>query len=211
MRVNVLDGCRGSSPLTRGKRDRFGQLVLLWGLIPAHAGKTSFGWESKCSLPAHPRSRGENAARLAVTVDHEGSSPLTRGKRGHPGSPLRHTGLIPAHAGKTTCGRAPRSACRAHPRSRGENVNEVLARRGDLGSSPLTRGKRRRTRFTSSRCGLIPAHAGKTGVTMRIGRVYTAHPRSRGENPLDGMVTRLSRGSSPLTRGKHFAPFMRGC
>ena len=73
----------------------------------------------------------------------EGSSPLTRGKPGSDGKASCRWGLIPAHAGKT--GRAGRRAGDggAHPRSRGENVDEL------------------RERFEDA--GLIPAHAGKTG------------------------------------------------
>ena len=50
----------GSSPLTRGKRiarTRFGSQI---GLIPAHAGKTVNTQAPRISVPAHPRSRGEN-------------------------------------------------------------------------------------------------------------------------------------------------------
>ena len=50
----------GSSPLTRGKRDRLPDLRRESGLIPAHAGKTE---------------------TLTLRVgEREGSSPLTRGK-----------------------------------------------------------------------------------------------------------------------------------
>ena len=51
-----------------------------------------------------------------------------------------------------------------------------------MGSSPLTRGKRRSVSLIHSRRGLIPAHAGKT--TTLATREYA------------------SAGSSPLTRGK---------
>ena len=51
----------GSSPLTRGKLERFARVTARGGLIPAHAGKT----------------RG----RLRCGVCVWGSSPLTRGKR----------------------------------------------------------------------------------------------------------------------------------
>ena len=71
------------------------------GLIPAHAGKTSYArsWQSR--ERAHPRSRGENPASVYLVCLLVGSSPLTRGKQ-----PMRFgkqdiIGLIPAHAGKT--------------------------------------------------------------------------------------------------------------
>ena len=73
-----------------------------------------------------------------------GSSPLTRGKRLAALWRVVAPGLIPAHAGKTTPQSTGWPDPRAHPRSRGENIDgrNLTARR--LGSSPLTRGKLRR-------------------------------------------------------------------
>ena len=51
---------------------------------------------------------------------------------------------------------------------------------------------------------LIPAHAGKTRGCRVIVRGVTAHPRSRGENIPASLKEAHDRGSSPLTRGKHF-------
>ena len=176
--------------------------MVFIGLIPAHAGKTSFdGYE--CGLRgAHPRSRGENWLLVALRVGVEGSSPLTRGKRGEgeQGGPL--AGLIPAHAGKTA--RLPHlaRARRAHPRSRGENFTFGLSNRVVTGSSPLTRGKRGRASARSSLRGLIPAHAGKTRALTQVSEHERAHPRSRGENYGTSGVPFCAMGSSPLTRGK---------
>ena len=70
------------------------------------------------------------------------------------------------------------------------------------GSSPLTRGKQ------DDGCGdenvprLIPAHAGKTTVTVLSATSRKAHPRSRGENLIGAVRTFVVTGSSPLTRGK---------
>ena len=50
----------GSSPLTRGKRDRPRRAQALRRLIPAHAGKTRSVASMSTVRPAHPRSRGEN-------------------------------------------------------------------------------------------------------------------------------------------------------
>ena len=52
------------------------------------------------------------------------------------------------------------------------------------------------------RIGLIPAHAGKTSAASRVCIVMGAHPRSRGENDLNGVEVAALAGSSPLTRGK---------
>ena len=112
---------RGSSPLTRGKP------ADAWGspdrgrLIPAHAGKTGRLQAGIKPSRAHPRSRGENPRSATDSRQLNGSSPLTRGKRGR----VRHRPdgqrLIPAHAGKTARGAVIQSWKPAHPRSRGEN------------------------------------------------------------------------------------------
>ena len=154
----------GSSPLTRGKRVIESETAPLWGLIPAHAGKTVGACRGATPAGAHPRSRGENAVIDTLIADRAGSSPLTRGKRLRVRMHAPGRGLIPAHAGKThrpavVPGRSP-----AHPRSRGENVCHAV--------------------FPSGRNGLIPAHAGKTLSASVSGPFSGAHPRSRGENGL---------------------------
>ena len=153
---------QGSSPLTRGKRWYAKRHGAYYGLIPAHAGKTSPSAPGGIASRAHPRSRGEN-----VTINQgwdrlEGSSPLTRGKRIGMTATIKGRGLIPAHAGKTQSFAAPERPRGAHPRSRGENAVLRPPGRPD--------------------CGLIPAHAGKTRSQQLSCSGRGAHPRSRGEN-----------------------------
>ena len=131
-----------------------------------------------------------------------GSSPLTRGKLAGAVAVCEPVGLIPAHAGKTVSALAGEADDGAHPRSRGENVRENRGPTGDLGSSPLTRGKHKRIATFSKPRGLIPAHAGKTRHRPCILRQPRAHPRSRGENSDGIRCSDLIAGSSPLTRGK---------
>ena len=57
--VSTIDG---SSPLTRGKPDRYVINARMHGLIPAHAGKTAPRSPRSRPAPAHPRSRGENTS-----------------------------------------------------------------------------------------------------------------------------------------------------
>ena len=71
-----------------------------------------------------------------------------------------------------------------------------------MGSSPLTRGKRRRRSRARPDRRLIPAHAGKTHTERTKTHAYRAHPRSRGENVAPCPCLTSWRGSSPLTRGK---------
>ena len=153
---------------------------------------------------AHPRSRGENLSDFGGCHEGSGSSPLTRGKRSTTVRRSPCCGLIPAHAGKTMTTGMPFEAGRAHPRSRGENPCHDHAEVSSVGSSPLTRGKRKRHKQDQLTNRLIPAHAGKTCSHAARASARTAHPRSRGENQQGIHVITDDEGSSPLTRGKHF-------
>ena len=131
----------GSSPLTRGKQHAEGWEAGGARLIPAHAGKTRARRRRRRPHPAHPRSRGENAASPACLPRAAGSSPLTRGKPHHLNARGTFWGLIPAHAGKTRAWPYAATPTGAHPRSRGENVMMTSGAGMRSGSSPLTRGK----------------------------------------------------------------------
>ena len=172
----------GSSPLTRGKLRAEDERPRREGLIPTHAGKTAKTPPWRSGNWAHPHSRGENLSFRRPDATAGGSSPLTRGKHLLPRQRDVLEGLIPTHAGKT--------------RTRDRRAE------GTRGSSPLTRGKpRMRHRATPDR-GLIPTHAGKTRAAGGEHHSGGAHPHSRGENQPVVQPGRLSRGSSPLTRGK---------
>ena len=118
-------------------------------------------------------------------------------------------GLIPAHAGKTSIERINKCGHWAHPRSRGENLTPAGRLIIDGGSSPLTRGKLWHGASVRRFGGLIPAHAGKTRLSMWITIPGRAHPRSRGENAYQSRARDIFKGSSPLTRGKHIAENLR--
>ena len=172
----------GSSPLTRGKHIPDCREFHLQRLIPAHAGKTLALDASPVSLAAHPRSRGENLISTPTTATVGGSSPLTRGKlfEAHRANLVER--LIPAHAGKTYLIAWLVDLFKAHPRSRGENIERRPRTVKWRGSSPLTRGKLGRSVHRNLTPRLIPAHAGKTGRRHRPREARWAHPRSRGEN-----------------------------
>ena len=111
----------GSSPRMRGKRAWLSSRSWGCGLIPAHAGKTSFRGRNSNGTRAHPRACGENAGLTDKSGRPLGSSPRMRGK-----PPARNTRncssrLIPAHAGKTSNPVADSIISRAHPRACGEN------------------------------------------------------------------------------------------
>ena len=151
---------------------------------------------------AHPRSRGENVPGGTKSWYQTGSSPLTRGKHVGRQSVIVSVRLIPAHAGKTPGLPLQYSITVAHPRSRGENSISDFPAFHSVGSSPLTRGKRRPRGWPARPARLIPAHAGKTSMAVWKSSRETAHPRSRGENAGTSMEDMGAIGSSPLTRGK---------
>ena len=192
----------GSSPLTRGKPNSRRFMVGVLRLIPAHAGKTDDRRRSTPAHRAHPRSRGENRDDERGECVCHGSSPLTRGKPRPRCVNSGYSGLIPAHAGKTSRGVSEDSGHGAHPRSRGENIAMHEAHLLSAGSSPLTRGKPTCTMHRARCIGLIPAHAGKTSSGGMPYAACSAHPRSRGENSHGSGTNTSVRGSSPLTRGK---------
>ena len=172
----------GSSPLTRGKRDRRFPGCVDAGIIPAHAGKTMTCFSGFTRTRDHPRSRGENFKREWKGQRIEGSSPLTRGKQHLCGVLRPRPRIIPAHAGKTSHpGNSPCTR-RDHPRSRGENTLPSCPPTPYAGSSPLTRGKHLRPVPRSPLPGIIPAHAGKTQPARPSPSSSPDHPRSRGEN-----------------------------
>ena len=117
-----------------------------------------------------------------------GSSPLTRGKRAAELFEVAVEGLIPAHAGKTRSALSLGFRAGAHPRSRGENIAAMCKENGYQGSSPLTRGKPMVGSSLPSSWGLIPAHAGKTGIFDGVFDLPRAHPRSRGENLMPSIL-----------------------
>ena len=192
----------GSSPLTQGKPQVTVEGTVEEGLIPAHAGKTLHNPAHRSASTAHPRSRGENIYSVIAAVADWGSSPLTRGKHHEPLVAAALLRLIPAHTGKTRRCCDLSRYCRAHPRSRGENLGRAGQVRPDRGSSPLTRGKHAALVGAGHDRGLIPAHAGKTIKAGTVAAIEAAHPRSRGENVVLRQLSGVTAGSSPLTRGK---------
>ena len=71
-----------------------------------------------------------------------------------------------------------------------------------MGSSPLTRGKRRLVCISHPLRRIIPAYAGKTIAGIIDYCLDKDHPRLRGENELEEEAEHEALGSSPLTRGK---------
>ena len=93
---------RGSSPLSRGIRERFTPQVLPFRIIPALAGNTRACTGSPVPWRDHPRSRGEYCGLGCHRGLGSGSSPLSRGIRSMPTERPYSGRIIPALAGNTS-------------------------------------------------------------------------------------------------------------
>ena len=156
-----VDEC-GSSPLARGTPNPTLFTPLSFRLIPARAGNTMAVMIATGSISAHPRSRGEHKLTRKGDPAHVGSSPLARGtlvKLTAAHCPKR---LIPARAGNTRCREASTCGLTAHPRSRGEHLENSTGKILVAGSSPLARGTPNILVWRVLRRRLIPARAGNT-------------------------------------------------
>ena len=130
----------GSSPRGRGKLVLCATVLVLFGLIPAWAGKTYTTCKKK-HLQAHPRVGGENPHERRRPGACGGSSPRGRGKPSGKRSLCGALRLIPAWAGKTCAVPTSRRRRRAHPRVGGENCQPQTKAQTPAGSSPRGRGK----------------------------------------------------------------------
>ena len=91
----------GSSPHTRGARERAGQGRVGRGIIPAYAGSTAPLTTATSTRTDHPRIRGEHRMAVELLKVVRGSSPHTRGAHRLPLDQLPLERIIPAYAGST--------------------------------------------------------------------------------------------------------------
>ena len=125
-----------------------------------------------------------------------------RGKASHASEPVRHSGIIPAGAGKRTSHESSGCSPRNHPRGCGEKFATVEGWHGVIGSSPRVRGKAELPKLNRDFIGIIPAGAGKrNGLATRSGAVGD-HPRGCGEKGRPAQERCKRAGSSPRVRGK---------
>ena len=109
--------------------------------------------------------------------------------------------IIPADAGSTHTVFSLFRTGSDHPRGCGEHD----ALQGDLlvqaGSSPRMRGALLLHRHPPMAFRIIPADAGSTRPSDRLGRACADHPRGCGEHVLGVRLPLLVVGSSPRMRG----------
>ena len=152
----------GSSPHTRGAPRTWQGSADLKRIIPAYAGSTPRVAGLGEGLGDHPRIRGEHGPGGGWHWNCAGSSPHTRGAPRRPAARSQGGWIIPAYAGSTPAGRFWRHTGRDHPRIRGEHASRGGSARDAAGSSPHTRGARRRRRQSRLGRRIIPAYAGST-------------------------------------------------
>ena len=175
-------------------------------IIPAYAGSTAILRPVPGRRQDHPRIRGEHRIVCLNRWVATGSSPHTRGARLGHGHLEDHPGIIPAYAGSTSSAVFACRRSRDHPRIRGEHPRRGAGPHRGAGSSPHTRGARRRQAVPGLLRGIIPAYAGSTIVVADTHAAHADHPRIRGEHARRPSMPIASPGSSPHTRGAPLDP-----
>ena len=193
----------GSSPLARGTRQAIDKAASWRRFIPACAGNSGIGVDTRVDDAVHPRLRGELSYETPCCLSFAGSSPLARGTQFFVPAGIKRNRFIPACAGNS--GAWPRLPIRitVHPRLRGELYPAVEKAIIIFGSSPLARGTRLRITKDQFRGRFIPACAGNSSRIRRITVHELVHPRLRGELIRSGWRHIVVGGSSPLARGTH--------
>ncbi len=134
----------------------------------------------------------------------EGSSPHTRGARRRQNRYAPPRRIIPAYAGSTGPRIPARPAGGIIPAYAGSTIVEEETGRKPIGSSPHTRGARRRLHRLRPRYRIIPAYAGSTVPVGYVVQDRGDHPRIRGEHPssttswtTSGRIIPAYAGSTP--------------
>ena len=131
----------GSPPHMRGKAQIHLGLLVVLGITPAYAGKSTPSHTVKQDKKDHPRICGEKTDRLKLVRNAPGSPPHMRGK-----VLIRFTGRVgvgitPAYAGKSRQKPTAQPVRRDHPRICGEKYPSGGRPHCGGGSPPHMRGK----------------------------------------------------------------------
>ena len=171
------------------------------GIIPAYAGSTTTSSPRECMSSDHPRIRGEHAIYGEAVHYCPGSSPHTRGALRAAVGAVPVEGIIPAYAGSTELLTAKKLNDTDHPRIRGEHADELHVPVLERGSSPHTRGARRKPIRGCLRVRIIPAYAGSTRRRRPPASWFWDHPRIRGEHPRRSPPRHRCQGIIPAYAG----------
>lgn len=111
-------------------------------------------------------------------------------------------GITPAYAGKSKRRALPALSPGDHPRMCGEKAAPPLSAAKIGGSPPHVRGKASRLEYTTRRCRITPACAGKRFEEHGFVIGVWDHPRMCGEKHRMPKQTEERPGSPPHVRGK---------
>ena len=178
----------------RGSHGRWNSSSSRPGIIPAHAGLTTFYSPNFEQARDHPRACGAHQSLARGAAARRGSSPRMRGSH-------RAALFSSGNTGLTIRERAVSPRCRDHPRACGAHLKTSSRPACLQGSSPRMRGSRSIKRGDDEMLGIIPAHAGLTESNDYPVSEYGDHPRACGAHELclDDICHR--GGSSPRMRG----------
>ena len=190
----------------RGSPERQDVNVIVFGIIPAHAGLTCQGYIRYRASGDHPRACGAHIGPRRPSPLTWGSSPRMRGSRSYGKRTYHQEGIIPAHAGLTSSCDKPSSRLRDHPRACGAHGGLSDSVSQLKGSSPRMRGSLLGKLFRFFQAGIIPAHAGLTQSGRPRSQVPWDHPRACGAHRCVLSAFSVSSGSSPRMRGSRFQP-----
>ena len=145
----------------RGKAQIHLGLLVVLGITPAYAGKSTPSHTVKQDKKDHPRICGEKTDRLKLVRNAPGSPPHMRGK-----VLIRFTGRVgvgitPAYAGKSRQKPTAQPVRRDHPRICGEKYPSGGRPHCGGGSPPHMRGKGASGKQWADLWRITPAYAGK--------------------------------------------------
>ncbi|VEH26930.1 Domain of uncharacterised function (DUF2825) [Cellulomonas fimi] len=188
---------RGSSPHAGRRRPADPQGRRGVGLIPARGETTTGSGRSRSAGRAHPRTRGDDYDPHGEDPDATGSSPHAGRRRARRCRPDPRPGLIPAR-GETTRHRRPAGPPNgAHPRTRGDDWRVDREPHRLRGSSPHAGRRLLCERSGGLVPGLIPARGETTNHGWGRAIDFGAHPRTRGDDAVQGGRIAHNNGSSP--------------
>ena len=189
----------------RGTLHQAEKTAALHRFIPAYAGNTLSGSDSRRNKPVHPRVCGEHNGSLNAEPMWNGSSPRMRGTPRVRSLPDRRHRFIPAYAGNTHVRSRGRAAPSVHPRVCGEHYIRMASICSTSGSSPRMRGTLLVVVRFAEIERFIPAYAGNTRDKAWRYSLSAVHPRVCGEHARKIKRKARRMGSSPRMRGTlHF-------
>ena len=153
----------------------------------------------------HPRVCGEHKVRSRRNCLSVGSSPRMRGAPAHHEKSHQRHRINPAYAGSTDSGVTSKRCHTDHPRVCGEHGTAAVLIPHCQGSSPRMRGAQSLSNVMKPANRIIPAYAGSTPCSGRLGTCGWDHPRVCGEHCACAWDKSTAGGSSPRMRGARHA------